>query len=788
MSLSRPVQPWYRVDITLKAFADQTTKTIKLISREPRGESSQYFPILKSVNSIGMVVGQDGMPAKTSGNIVIYDHWQSFGAERRFSDLLERYTCIEQPIAVYACQTQISDVSPDADFALVWSGVCKSASRSAGDAATFTLRADPIGFEQRYISTQISASMAPSVTETVPTKSIGKALPLVFGDVSRCVPAYPISDTTASFAYATNMHTTFETSTDSVSYIKNASGVYKKANAWDSAWWKYSAGGNEKGSGSGVSYDQPAQETCEKEIITPLCIETIPIPYYGFCITAVRWWFRSQGAITVPAGDLRFNIYQATVAADSDPVIETPIASGKIAKSTFGTDFQSTLYNGFFVDCYLDKPVVITPSYLTNTTIRTAFDSGSMIFVGMVATQTTGSTATDFVSGPVRHAYAEKGWWRRDSGAAVPLYQNTSRPYCELAIAGFSAINGSTDTNGYRWIGVQGSQVSCTTGTAPDLSQLDMIVQTKGLKDDSSGTITGTPSALISRPDHIVNLLQRKWNGSAWVDSANFDFTTYSSAFTSAIASYSRKYNGQTNGNTLLEKELAEVAKQMCVTFIPLTTGKMAVWPWGWTPSVAKVFGDDDITEILGWDLEDASSVVNAVSIAWGADYLRSGVAYDGNYESMTGVYAPTGSPAAAVSKTLFGTRVLEDLTTERIGDSTSAASYAEFIHRVHDAPHWTMRFTAPMYENRTLELMDVIEILSAEMPAFFGTSLDGRYPVYSGTEIDLWAGAQPVRAKRYRCQIIGREQSFTDGQQPQILFTVRILKPYHSFDPTAGV
>lgn len=776
MSYSKPIQEWWRADITFKSYSDGTTKTIKFISREAVSETETYFPLLISASGLGALVGQDGMPTASSASISIADHWYSFGAERKVSDLLERYTPLEQAVTVYSCRTRISDTSPHSDFSAVWSGVVKSMTRSAGSDATLDFSVETGGIDQRYLVKTIDESMAES-GYSAPENSLGKTIPLIFGTGVN-VPAYCVSNNplSARYAYGVQMSSTFPMGGATAFYARDDEGVYQRI---------YDAGSDYIGAAGGAGSYYPTSYGRTQMLVPAYWLQTSGT---RFIITGLRWWMKGQSPRTpTPAGKLEFSLFTTT--EDNLPNIENPSRTVEVEKSDYWTQLSGA--SDFWVYARFEKPII--PHELGGFYVP-AFGDVVYIWLGMTMSAYV-DALNDFTSGgqSISTAAANAYYTRDYSNAATSgriLGVTDYLPHVELVVARLvDSVDSGDDTSGYRYRYVSISQSNVET----DLSDLDIVVTATGMQDDSSGTITGTPSAVITRPDHALDLIQRRWSGSAWADSGVYDFSEFSSVYSSVFASgamYNRGVFGVTTGT--LEDTIRSLTRDMCSFLVPLNNGKFALYPWGHTPSVVKTFTDEEI-EIIGWEIADASSVINDVTIAWGNSYLNPNDQWGatGDYTNKLGVTKYNAGSSAVIagaasrSQSLFGARVLEEQSSIFIGDVTSASSFCEFMIRTHDMPHWLVSFRVPHYYGASLEAFDCIGLISAELPCFFGANLNGPYPTYAGEAVDLWRGKTPVRAKQYFGQIQGKTIDAQEGAQSTMTITMRVISPYHYYDPT---
>ena len=88
------------------ASREDTSQTQKLtfISRAigsgPPGTTIPVFATLKEITGLDYEVGNDGMPVRASGSIVLYDAPGSIGMNRRVVDLFERWEVVDRPVWV----------------------------------------------------------------------------------------------------------------------------------------------------------------------------------------------------------------------------------------------------------------------------------------------------------------------------------------------------------------------------------------------------------------------------------------------------------------------------------------------------------------------------------------------------------------------------------------------------------------------------------------------------------------------------------------------------------------
>lgn len=769
---------WFRVDITLKHLQDQTSKVITVTSRPLRGENPhETFPILDSINGLGLAAGQSGMPTSSTGSVVLVDTFESFGAERRFFDLLERYTPIEQTVQVYATQTALDDNAAYSDFVSVWKGKCKSVSKSDN----LTLDVEAQIFETRYVTTKIGSTFTRNGTiANVPNQSIGKNVPLIMGS-SVQVPAYPLNDSTYDafdcwHYYGVNLGTSFEIGSSGVQkyYAKCHDGVYRRVYSNSTA--RVAGFGSNISTGS--NYPTP-QGLTERGIDVKISGSEYYIIVGGY------WWFKGQnsGGIT-PTGHIVFNLYIANEAGTS---IDTePIAKAVIDKADYLTEVRGA--SDFAINFYFDKMVVFGEGMLPPR-ISMVLDNYD-------------TSVTDFVDGGV-NAVGEEYFTKLSNNEWAPSATG-AKPYCQLRTVSFTDGTGATDggaaaiipSDGIRPIGFQSLMYDVGNTDYAELSDLDLIVETNGILDNGGGSITGSASSVIKYPNHILKLMGYTWNGSAWVDSGNYDFSQFASLYSSTFAAgqtYSRYISGATEGEQTLEDLLSSVMDQSASKLVQLTNGKLTIWPWGISQAVSRVFTDEN-SSVISWKRLDSGSIVNQVKISY-AKSLINAAANDlgaggnsfnfGALLDWTVTSYPLINMLVEDSQAIYGKKPPSETELNLVNDSTSAETYGYSLLRQFDHPHTLAQISVDFWKNRDLELMQIIELVNPKMPGYLGTSSKARLPTYDGNDVQVSRGDYWKRATRYRCQIISREISWGRSSLPSLVFGLRVITPYHLNDPT---
>lgn len=737
-----------------------------------------------------MEVGQDGLPTSGSGSIVISDQWESLGENRRVFDYFDRYTPINQTVTVYRAIETIGDLDIPTAWTLIYTGKVESCSK---DKESLTFSVTNTLVESKIATKLITEEMLTGYT--VPESSLGKSLPLIFGSANVTVPAYPIatSDTDKSFAYYaynSQLGTQFvEGSGSAPIYALNEEGKYIFVSGASS----YTSADTTTNTASGYGY--PTYHG-KKPFLVPLRASLD-----GAIVTGLQWLCKGQnnGAL-VPQGTIILTLYKKSQTVRSFGETQYPqlweaVASVEIEKSDYWTSLQGA--SDFMVYGVLEIPYVIEDDP-TDYSGEIFFDTiPSTYAVGAALNDVSGyspTSTTDFTSGSCNPATGDNFWLYADTTNQGWLMASGHYPLMGVDLADFGFSTSSIDSNGlsFKYFGV--SQ-EARSDRKCDLQSLDLSISAPPIADDGSGTITGTINKFFYEPDEVCKLLGFTWNGSTWADGGIIDTATFSAlttVFTSG--SYQRKVTGFTQGDTTSFDLISQVAREMCCFLVPLTSGKIALWPWGNTSTVTRVFTDADIIEVGSFEETDPSTVINNIKIEYGKNYLNINDQWEasGKAENLTGVIVINKGTSGyynsilANSETLYGKRELEESGSQFIGDSTSATTRALYYALRHEHTHRTFTITVPYFDNTDLKLMDVIDICSVHGPSYFGSSSRARLPTYTGIEVDIYKNEYPRQATRRRCQIYGLNNDY-DGDFPKLVITLREIKPRHKNDPTAA-
>lgn len=715
-----------RATFTLKSIdAPSTTLTVKCDTRSPIIDPDSW-QILENVSGIGAVIGQSGDSVKSNGTISLNDRWQSFGNERKFSDLLERYAIIEQAVTISIARENLSATS--ATFTSIFTGVVRSISRSGDGRLTIQVASKMIA--DTKLTKVIDQSMAPT-GDVVPDSSVGRELPIIFSNSAFAsigfeTAAYSLSSlpgASSDYAFAIQLNDEFPNSiTYAYIYLKTDDGRFLTL---DSSVSSHGFGGSYEGgslpTASGIT-----------EIIVPIGYDNAP---YGFLATAASWFFKGQnnGGIS-PVGTIKFNLYVPETLEGLRT--ENPVRTAQVSKTDYYTEVRGA--TDFWVDASFDTPIVLETKYDLGGGFK------ACAFLGMVQTAF-GSTSNDFVSAGTNGLSALPQYMRAsDSGGIVAV--GGEMPLGNLWPAGLDrAVSTAVDASGFKYVYIKfKNQVTTDDGVICDLTNLQPVVKTAGIQE-------GTPVDLMK-------MLSYSWNGSEWADTGLIDLT-------GVTVSPSRSLCGSSQEDKTSLSLLARMLKETGGSLIPLSNGKLSAKWWGQKTATSKVLTDEDLV-FRGFRITDAGSIINKVDLTYEGTLtaniptwvLDAGVKGKGGAASF-----PTRSNLNEVydlsikSLSLFGERREALGDVKLLNDIDSIKVFAWSLLARYWCPEILFSISLDAYEHKDIEIGDVLEVITVHLPCFFGTDQNPKLPNFSGTVDDINNGIYAKRAKRYRSEVVGR-------------------------------
>ena len=760
---------WFYVSFALKDSTGATT-TINCSNSAEIDDGSTYYPILKGISGVSADMGAY-MPLTQGGTIVLDNSPGSFGYERRFSDLLDRLRIIDTEIVIYGARTAIDDTGIVDGFTQIYKArVQRWAYDVEGDSLSIQIAGAPI---RKQVLTKVVDSVS---FPSAPTASLGRHLPVVIGS-SVEVQAVRIDadgDASPSYAFATTLSDDFISGGIQTYYAKDTNGEFQAVvgvSNVNTAFNTYTF----TGSGTPWLLYSHAQ-----------LIDLDPADTY--IATHIDMNFKGVGATGAYTEGMRISICTFGQQPEAGP---TELGGVTILKSNYRTQMQASAE--FTITAAFEHPVVLSSAAMQYyVVVEQSYNLTDVEYMSGVYNAT-----PQTIQGSFREALDPSSQWSKPAS-----FSTSELMKFELYGVKFTETTSTAgDADGLGHASFELTQKSAPTYyTNPDLTELEFVVATDGLKDDGSGSVTGSASSLIERPDHALMLLDKEWDGAAWDGaSGRVDDTKYSATHAALDAStnrYYRKVAGRTDGRATVEQIVEEVAKNSGVRLAlanSTTAGKsLGVYVWGEEISSSATFTDEN-SRVLSIEQRGTETIVNRVAMYFDRRLrdldIVTGSAEGGfrNYAQMVNWTDGTNSIATALcseSQTVFGVRPLAESAFDWLNDSASAEVMAAYFMSLYGKPHSYVTVEVPMFSAETLDVLNVITIIHPALSAYFGTSSLAKAPSYGGDPGDPGLGQYLKRAKSYRAQIEGKSLYFNLGDIPTIRLTCRILDNYPT-DPT---
>lgn len=741
---------WYYVELTfaLKTSA-ATTKTIKVINRPARAAfpDTDYIVGLVDLDGFANVQGPE-LPASLRGRIVLDDRRGVYSYERRISDFLDRYDIIGQTCKIYAARTNSEDADPTADFSQAWETEIKGW-RRVRSSETLILETEFNYFKR----IPITKSLNTNDFADLPDSSKGKHLPFVFGSNIEVRPIMLDANSNAGeeydpiYGYATTLSTLHPVEGIQKYYARDSRGDYieiASASAKTTAVLSNALNGNEKAD----SYRNSGDET-ERGY-------EIDFSGTSYAITDVDYYIDGLLAADQDVGQMTVTIYEME---NGDTTVGRALGSASIDLNEYNSELVTFPAVTQAIRLTFPEPVIISdPNKSHLLAVKMPEDARGYLYPAVDDT----NTAEIWV----RAANGE--WYKIDAAA-------DSKPYYAIYAVEFdesTSAAGDADGLGYASVTAEQIDTGFKNTTRCDVTKLDLILEVNGIVDDASGTITGTPDALIVTPRYAVKLMTLEWNGSTWTD-PKINTTQFSAtndqAWEPAGATY-RLLNGATEGAKYPADIAAEVLKNGGGKLVHLnasTSGeRYALWAWGDYQTAEGRYTDNELA-LIDENGTDVSSIVNRVRLFYDKRLrtvdLVTGSA-EGTFRSYAGFYdwdEANGGIEQSISEESedkFGSRPLADTAMNLISDDDSAAIMARYFATDGAEPRRIVTIEGPYFTLNSLEVMEVIDINHVDLPSFYGTSAQPKQPTYSESEAQFGENWDLRRAKTYRAQILSLE------------------------------
>lgn len=753
--------------ITLKNKSTGASTSLYLSSRmgsRPTGSGSAltgiYHQVIKDITEMGVALDRFA-PTATTGTLVIDDSMNSFGVERKFSDLLERYEIQNQAITITCSTTGLEN---DFDVTGIeqtdissFTGYITKYSRPEGSEPVINIEVEGRVFARKQLTRTPNDWI--SVNNT---PAYNKFMPIILGSNQQVYPLFFYNGgTTFQYVYATHYGALANNSGIQRYFLEDLDGEFKQvvsASASGTAVFSQTGTVTTNAGDELLALDLAKTASSQSYILTHCMVKWIGVSANFASAITFTYELWSKDTVTGKPKELigtaKYRNASQTWTAGSTYDIE----------AVFEKPVPLTSNDGYFLLPYLE--------YETQPTLPVQLAKASV-------------TSTGTYQKPI--SQNKEGW------------ESVTRNLWIYSLYGAEITDSPTSTSS---VDSQGRYLSYFTLTykalasAIDLSDLNFMAEANGLKDGVSGTITGAAGTILVRPDYIIKALSCKWNGSAnVVDTDTWDIgANYSSTFSNyQSGSYQRTINGVLDGQIYLEDAVRDICEQSATRCYLTNSGKLDLWAWGGRASSSATISQEQcqLGEFRSLDL---SYVVNEANIGYSKsleffDTQRAVITKQQDDFTATLKITNSDSKASVLlgqSVALYGTRELKDVKFYLISDSTSASNVIYSLFGTFASPPKYVDIILPVHLTDnfiSIQPLAIIELIHPSLPAYFGTSYNAKLPYYDGATVDAGQGYQLTRSNKYRLQIEDRFINFSTGQTPTLRWTCRVLE--NAGDPT---
>ena len=820
---------FYRVELTVVRIGDQiesgtqtirtkVSKTYNFVSKSLRdattpSDRETMIPILESVGEVSLNAGEF-LPSTSFSSISILNYRGSFGADRRFSDVLERFTAINQTINFYVGQSDNFTNMP-ASWQQISSGQVQSWSTAlGGQDPTISFQIAPYKISEKVMNLEVSRDIVGM--ENAPDSSLGLALPIVLNKIHNTqvlpISSYPqviptrISTDgaeTAKYALCTLMYQATKARVMTNYYVKKP--WETDADVWTAISFTRDVNSYLSGTTAGRA-------------LNVYLAEAYRIPEHaagsnatGFIVQGVT--FLAIGGSSNPTRVSGASLAVSILRVDKDTyTVIDEVAQGRVQLNNYDASNNVSGTN-FNVNVSFVQPTVLElmadrsyDFYLTYES--TGWSAGDMAFrlhptdSRLMVKQTGGTT----------------GDWSIISPAPSTVIAHKLRIVTATSVAHES----TNSKDGFTYASLTLSQPAPDTGqTNAALDCLSIVALVEGLNDY-------TTNARVRDAYNALYYFSLEWDGEKWVDVSAVDSSTLLNSHylpllsdNSAVGTQRARYiTGIFDSKVTYSQVITEIARASAAKIGIFSSKKLFMYPWGVTATPAFNIPQADIIP-LSWEMRDPSTVMNRISVAFGKVYaLEESVDSIDGYAYAIDFSSPAYLPVQQIteeSRALYGVQNIVENKFSVFGYSDyyamvgvpgyltggpsnsqpveagvvvfSVDFLAEYYMTRFALPAVYCSFVIPWHRYNSIKMFDVINFSHSEFPAFYGTDPSARPGVVisgsSTTSVpNAGYGQELTRAQTYRGLVEGLSYVMAMEHAPAIRLTVLVLLN-REFDPT---
>lgn len=797
---------YFKCTIYAKSMADSSEQELILTSAYLNESIVTAYPIIQNISGLGVDM-QELTPTDKRATLTLDDSLGSIGYQRRFSDLLEQYVVNQQDVSIWHMIVDGNDSDSFGDtWVQIWGGIIDGVSFRKNNNNTISLELYRASLPVNIITNEITLDKFPNA----PEQSVGKVLPIVIGNqqvepvlideqeiASSSETDWPFGSY-SQWAYATTM------GASEIGLHPEQNGYYNQGivnyylRGEDDKWRGIcSASENESGNEGVIAYILSSPDT-------DLGLTGHTYASIEWTAKELAWLFRPMtSGVALTSIKARFfkwtdddynitcKLYRATSKPRPADMVETiTIEVADIASIGSNTDYADStnriVKEATFI---LSAPLAIREDENIFISLSYTASAADVVPVKPIIIYSEAATISKYKYYD-DDTTNQHGWYRVSNGkpAYLGLYG------LEFHDARYGAkFSGDINTDEFVVADSDGlgySSVYINSGTYSygyEWRNLPIILSIDGLEyEESLSDIYD-----FSSVDTAIKRFLSVWGEGRWTSTNICDDTTFAEThieFTSGTAIHYRSLAGKTNGRTTVKQLLTELARNCAIRLVPSVVGTktVAYWGWGTTASLAITAPlTDEHAQIISLEVEGADAIVNRAQIFWNPKKLTDDLTYQATSEtrdytrSLDSDLSAYKTATVTLSQSLYGLKYLANNLYEWLPATAASGANAvtQWLLARYAFPLQKIKLRVPYILYYSLKLMDVFELVHADIPNYYGTSPAMASPgLETGAITDIAGGNDFRRANRLRGQLEGREIEYSVNATPTLILTLNIL------------
>jgi len=709
----------------------------------------KFQPLLISYNVGHGISGY--IPKDTFGTVILDNEFSNHQEQFRFSDYLKEYEIIGQNIEFYISYNE--DLTTNAT--LFWTDKISSFNYNISNK---TLN---LALKSTVLSKDLITYICDNSWVSSFNGSLGKPLPFIIGQNVQVKPILMRSwDYQQDFGYATTLADDFIVEGVQKVLVKDDVDRYVEVSSPADVTTALYQWANDSSGGYVALHDGEMASRINYDSSNPYVVTGFVIRCEGSASNVGR---TIEGEIVVRL----YKIRESTGKPQKQAIEEFRIDKTNYSNATW----EST--SEFLIRQDLSKPIVMSHEhgYFISVQVTNSPDGGRL------------RASTRVESGRVIQYRNDESRGNLDSWQAGNVTSGSAQETSRTFIMHFFGVK-FTDL-----VSTQAGVYTNNLGLAPavlradsdpldafsfpnddlyNLSDLDLIFEVNGIKENTTGAITGVPNVgVLTATTHILKLLSFEWSGSSWLPNNKWNSTIYSQTHGETDQSitpiYLRTLNGATQGITRKNSLIADIARNTQCLIVQNGIQQYGAFFIGTSSTASQTIYADEC-RTLTFSATDQNAIITRALMFYnrkiedenkGLTLIDQQKRNYGNFILYTHDDGGVGQSLLEDTHALYGDHEMDNTDFNWLSNTTHAQNVLNVLLRRHDMPHAFVTFEVPRIKEEDLSynimvVGQVFNLVTPELPSTQGTTTYNNFNPASKTNTQ-----GNYRADTYKCQVI---------------------------------